>query len=156
MMRPFLIVAALSVGAATASTRVQPASPAGSTARAALGATATMDGAVYIVYFWRARPGKAAEYSQYIRTIAEPIDEEARKAGVFEEVHTYTPAFATGAPGADWTHMRVFTLKNFAALDAFSAGMDAATHRMYPDDKTRPRSDDLRDLARQEVWRSLP
>ena len=79
----------------------------------------------------------------------------ARKAGVFEEVHTYTPAFTTGAPGTDWTHMRVFKLKNFAALDTFSAGMDAATHQAYPDDKTRPRSDDMRDLARQEVWRSF-
>ena len=116
---------------------------------------APADEPVYVVYFWRARPGRAAEYSAYIRNIAEPIDEMAQKAGVFEEVHTYTPAFTTGAPGADWTHMRVFKLKNFAALDTFSAGMDAATHRMYPDDKTRPRSDDMRDLARQEVWRSF-
>lgn len=116
---------------------------------------ASVDEPVYVVYFWRARPGRAAEYSAYIRNIAEPIDEIARKAGVFEEVHTYTPAFTTGAPGTDWTHMRVFKLKNFAALDSFSAGMDAATHQVYPDDKTRPRSDDMRDLARQEVWRSF-
>ena len=113
------------------------------------------DAPVYVVYFWRARPGKVAEYSAYIRNIAEPIDEDARNAGVFEEVHTYTPAFTTGAPGADWTHMRVFKLKNFAALDTFSAGMDAATRRMYPDDKTRPKSDDMRDLVRQEIWRDF-
>ena len=47
---------------------------------------------VYLVFYWRARPGKAAEYSDYIRTVAEPIDEDARKAGVFEEIHTYAPA----------------------------------------------------------------
>jgi hypothetical protein len=111
--------------------------------------------AIYLVYFWRARPGKMAEYSAYIHTIAEPIDEEARKAGVFEEVRTFTQAITTGAPGADWTHMRVFKLKNYAALDTFSAGMDAATKRMYPDDKTRPRSDELRDLVRQEIWRAF-
>jgi hypothetical protein len=35
---------------------------------------------VYLVYYWRARPGKAADYAQYIRTVAEPIDEGARKA----------------------------------------------------------------------------
>lgn len=44
--------------------------------------------AVYLVYYWRARPGKAAEYAAYIRNVAEPIDEEARKAGVFEELRT--------------------------------------------------------------------
>ena len=58
---------------------------------------APADEPVYVVYFWRARPGRAAEYSAYIRNIAEPIDEMAQKAGVFEEVHTYTPAFTTGA-----------------------------------------------------------
>jgi hypothetical protein len=110
---------------------------------------------VYLVYYWRARPGKAAEYADYIRKVAEPIDEEARKAGVFEELRTYTPAFLTGAPGADWTHMRVFRLNAFAALDSFSAGMDAATRRVFPDDSKRPRADELRDLVRQEVWRDF-
>lgn len=82
-------------------------------------------------------------------------DAAARKAGLFEELRTYTPAFVTGAPGADWTHMRVFKLKGFAALDAFSAGMDTATRRVFPDDSKRPRSDELRDLVRQEVWRDF-
>ena len=110
---------------------------------------------IYLVYYWRARPGKLADYAAYIRNVAEPIDEEARKAGVFAEVRTYTPAVATGAPGADWTQMRVFKLASFAALDAFSARMDAATRKLYPDDRTRPRSDDLRDLVRQEIWRDF-
>ena len=113
------------------------------------------DGPVYVVYYWRARPGRMAEYSDYIHRIAEPIDEDARKAGVFEEVHTYTQAITTGAAGGDWTHMRVFRLANFAALDGFSAGMDAATRRKYPDGANRPRSDDMRDLVRQEIWRDF-
>lgn len=116
-------------------------------------------GPVYLVYFWRARPGKAAEYSAYIRDVAEPIDENARKAGVFEEVHTYTPYLTTGAPGADWTHMRVFRLASFAALDHFSEGMDAATMRLHPDEAVRKansaRSAELRDLVRQEIWRDF-
>jgi hypothetical protein len=116
---------------------------------------ATQGEPIYVVYYWRAKPGRTAEYNEYIRKVAEPIDEEARKAGVFEEVFTRTPFFATGAPGADWTHMRVFKLKNFAALDGFSAGLDAATRLLQPDDRTRPRSDDMRDLVRQEVWREF-
>lgn len=114
---------------------------------------------VYLVYYWRARPGKAADYSDYIRTIAEPIDEEARKAGVFEDVHTYTPAIVTGAPGADWTHMRVFRLRNFAALDTFSAGLDEAGKRRFPDEQQRKanaaRAAELRDLLKQEIWREF-
>jgi hypothetical protein len=118
------------------------------------------DNAVYLVYYWRARPGKFEAYSDYIRTVAEPIDEEARKAGVFEEVHTYTQAIRTGAPGADWTHIRIFRLKNFASWDAFSAGLDAATLRVFPDEEERKRlmspSAELRDLVRQEIWRGFP
>lgn len=114
---------------------------------------------VFVVYYWRARPGKAAAYAEYIRTVAEPIDEGARKAGVFEEVKTYTPALATGAPGADWTHMRVFKLKSLAAWDAFGAGMDEATRRVLPDEARRKEmmapAADLRDLLRQEIWREF-
>ncbi len=115
----------------------------------------TADRPVYVVYYWRARPGREAEYSAYVRDYAEPIDEEARRAGVFEEVHTYTPFLRTGAPGADWTHMRVFKLKSFAALDGFSAGLDAATARAFPDPARRPSSAEMRDLVRQEIWRDF-
>jgi len=114
---------------------------------------------VYLVYYWRARPGKAAAYSEYIRKVAEPIDEEGRKAGVFEEVHTYTPQIVTGAPGSDWTHVRIFKLKSFASWDRFSAGLDEAAKRAFPDEEERKRlqapAAELRDLVRQEIWRAF-
>jgi hypothetical protein len=114
---------------------------------------------VYLVYYWRARPGKMGAYSEYIRKVAEPIDEEARKAGVFEEVHTYTQQIVTGAPGADWTHVRIFKLKSFASWDAFSRGLDEAAKRAFPDDEERRRlqapAAELRDLVRQEIWRDF-
>ena len=114
---------------------------------------------IFVVYYWKARPGKAGAYAEYIRTVAEPIDEEARKAGVFEEVRTYTPAIVTGAPGADWTHMRVFKLKSIAAWEAFGAGMDEATRRVHPDEARRKEimapAAELRDLLRQEIWREF-
>jgi hypothetical protein len=122
-------------------------------------AQAPDDDSVYLVYYWRAKPGQFAAYSDYIRTVAEPIDEDARKAGVFEEVHTYTQGIRTGAPGADWTHIRIFRLKNFASWDEFSAGLDAATLRVFPDEEERRRlmspSAELRDLVRQEIWRGF-
>jgi len=113
-------------------------------------------GAVFVAYYWRARPDKAADYSDYIKNVAEKIDEDARKAGVFEEVRTVTPA-----PGVttDWTHLRIFRLKDAAAEQALAAGLDAATVRIVPSEAERKANSDrsagLRDLVRREVWTEL-
>jgi hypothetical protein len=114
------------------------------------------DGAVFVAYYWRAKPGQIDAYTDYIRTTAEPIDEDARRAGVFEEVRTVTPQPGTGL---DWTHLRIFRLKNAAAADALGAGLDAATVRVVPDEAKRKanseRSAGLRDFVRREVWTEL-
>jgi len=110
---------------------------------------------VYWVYYWKVRPGYEAEYAAYVRDVAEKIDAEAQKAGVFESVTTYTPAIQTGAASADWTYMRVFKLSSWAALDAFSAGLDAAGRRLYPTPGSQPSSAGMRDLVRQEIWREF-
>jgi len=117
---------------------------------------ATADGVVFVAYYWKARPGQLQAYNDYIKTVAEPIDEDARRAGVFEEVRTVTPAPGTTT---DWTHLRIFRLKNAAAADALAAGLDAATARVVPDEARRQanseRSAGLRDLVRREVWNEL-
>ena len=114
------------------------------------------DAAVFVAYYWRAKPGKIDEYNAYIKNVAEAIDESARRAGVFEEVRTVTPAPGTVA---DWTHLRIFRLKNAAAEQALAAGLDAATLRVVPDEAKRKanseRSAGLRDLVRREVWTQL-
>jgi hypothetical protein len=114
------------------------------------------DAPVFVAYYWRARPGKVDEYGDYIKHIAEAIDEDARRAGVFEEVRTVTPAPGTAV---DWTHLRIFRLKNAAAEQALGAGLDAATLRVVPDEAQRKanseRSAGLRDLVRREVWTQL-
>jgi len=58
----------------------------------AAGQPTASGGAVFVAYYWRAKPGQIDAYNQYIKTVAEPIDEDARRAGVFEEVRTVTPA----------------------------------------------------------------
>ena len=122
---------------------------------AAQPATAS-NGAVFVAYYWRARPGQLEAYNQYIKTVAELIDEDARKAGVFEEVRTVNPAPGTNA---DWTHLRIFRLKNAASEQALAAGLDAATLRIVPDEARRKanseRSAGMRDLIRREVWTEL-
>ena len=111
---------------------------------------------MFVAYYWRARPGQLQAYNEYIRTVAVPIDEDARRAGVFEEVRTVMPV-----PGAatDWTHLRMFRLKDMAAAEALGAGLDAATLRVVPDEAQRKansaRAADLRDLVRREVWTEL-
>ncbi len=119
-------------------------------------APASVDTPVFVAYYWRARPGKVDEYSAYIRNTAEAIDENARRAGVFEEVRTVMPSPGTTT---DWTHLRIFRLKNAAAEQALAAGLDAATLRVVPDETTRKANSDrsagLRDLVRREVWTQL-
>jgi hypothetical protein len=114
------------------------------------------EGKVFVAYYWRARPGQIEAYNEYIRKTAEPIDENARRAGVFEEVRTVTPAAGTTG---DWTHLRIFRVKDAAAAEALGAGLDAATLRVVPDEATRKanseRSAGLRDFVRREVWAEL-
>ena len=117
---------------------------------------ASADTPVFVAYYWRAKPGKLTEYNDYIKNTAEAIDEGARRAGVFEEVRTVTPAPGTVT---DWTHLRIFRLKNAAAEQALAAGLDAATLRVVPDEARRKANSDrsagLRDLVRREVWTQL-
>ena len=116
-------------------------------------------GPVYVAYYWRARPGRENDYNQYIRGTAERIDEAARKAGAFVEVRTVLTTKPPDGPVPDWTHLRIFTLKNMAAVDALSTALDAATLRVVPDEAQRKansaRSAEMRDFVRREVWTTL-
>ena len=108
-------------------------------------------GPIFIAFYWKARPGKEAEYEEYIRRVAKPIDDEAQRAGAFEELRTYVPE----TPNGEWTHLRVFRLKDQAQFDGFSAAMDEAGKRIYPDAAKRPKADDLRDMIKRETWREF-
>jgi hypothetical protein len=111
---------------------------------------------VFVAFYWRAKPGRLDAYNEYIRSVAVPIDEDARRHNVFEELRTVMPAAGTTT---DWTHLRIFRVKNLAAVDTFQAGMDAATARVVPDEAQRransDRSAGLRDAVRREVWTEL-
>lgn len=117
------------------------------------------DAPAYVAYYWRARPGRLNDYNAYIKGTAERIDEDARKAGVFIEVTTVLPEPAADGPPPDWTHLRIFKLKNRAAVEGLSAGLDAATLRVVPDEAQRKansaRSAEMRDFVRREVWTTL-
>jgi hypothetical protein len=115
--------------------------------------------AAFVAYYWKVRPGRVAEYNDYINTVAVPIDEDARRAGVFAEVRTVTPVPGPDGTLPDWTHLRIFRLANLAAVEKLSAGLDAATARVVPDEAQRKansaRAAQLRDFIRREVWTEL-
>ena len=108
---------------------------------------------VFVAYFWHAKPGQVETYNEYIRTVAVPIDEDARRAGAFEEVRTVTAA--SGTTG-EWTHLRIFRVRNAEQARALGSALDAATARMVPDEAKRKanseRAATLRDFVRQEIW----
>lgn len=90
------------------------------------------------VFYWRAKPGMLAAYNAYIRNVAQPIDEDARRHGAFLSVTTYQSR-DTLSP---WTHMRVFLLRDSAQLASLGAALNDAGARVEPDStKRRARSD---------------
>jgi hypothetical protein len=99
------------------------------------------------IYFWRAKPGKLEEYTRYIRERAEPIDEEARRAGAFVSVATYMAADTT----VPWTHMRVFTLRDSTQLRALGAALSAAGVRLEPDSVKRRQQGEYSATLRDRV-----
>jgi hypothetical protein len=85
------------------------------------------------VYFWRAKPGKLADYNRYVRDVAEPIDMDAQRRGAFISVTTYV-ARDTLSP---WTHMRVFLLRDSTQLAALADALARAGERLEPDSARR-------------------
>jgi hypothetical protein len=108
-------------------------------------------GAVAVVYYWKAKEGKVEEYNRYIREVAEPIDAEGQRQGAFLSVTTFVSQKQEGP----WTHMRVFILKDRSQLEGLSAVLDAAGVRLEPDEtKRKARSEyaaTLRDFVGQET-----
>lgn len=135
------VAGALACAAAHPSTQAPPAGGEGTLAR---------------VYYWRAKPGKFFEYTDYITKLAEPIDHEAQRRGAFLSVTTYLSSDTSST----WTHMRVFILKDSAQLAGLSAALDAAGVVVEPDSaKRRARSQygaTLRDAAGSATYRLLP
>lgn len=99
------------------------------------------------IYFWRALPGREAEYTRYVRDVAEPIDREAQRAGAFVDVTTFVASDST----LPWTHMRVFLLRDSTQLDALAAALTAAGARVQPDTAKRRMQSEYSATLRQRV-----
>lgn len=117
---------------------------------AMMGAAAEGPKIAQILYF-KAKPGQYEAYNKYIKEIADPIDENARRAGAFVSLTT----LVNPDPAAAWSHMRLFTFHSREQLAAFSKKMDEAGARVFPDEKQRQangaRSASLRDRVGEAV-----
>jgi hypothetical protein len=143
MLKPIRCVRMLGAtcfGAALAACH-QPVAAAPSAAPSASSATLAQ------IYFWRARPGRLDEYTRYVRDVAAPIDEEARRSGAFISVTTYLAA-DTLVP---WTHMRVFLLRDSAQLRALGAALNDAGVRVQPDSVKRRQQSEYSATLRDRV-----
>ena len=116
------VLVLLALGACAPARVSQDASPAA-------GPAAT----VARVYYWRAKPGKLADYNRYVREVAEPIDMDAQRRGAFISVTTFV-ARDTLSP---WTHMRVFLLRDSTQLAALADALARAGERLEPDSARR-------------------
>ena len=96
-------------------------------------------GAIAKVYFWKAKPGKLDDYNHYIKTVGEPVDFEAQRAGAFLSITTYI----SHAPDSPWTHMRVFVLKDREQAANLEKALDDAGQRAQPDESKRKANADL-------------
>lgn len=107
-------------------------------------------GSIAEVYYWKAKPGKLEDYNHYIKTVAEPVDFEARRVGAFISITTYI----SRNPDSLWTHMRVFVLKDREQAANLKKALDEAGLRVQPDEAKRTANVDLaatlRDAAGHE------
>ena len=134
-MRNVIVIAAAGAVSACGSLHTTRPSPDESTATLAQ------------IYFWRAKPGKLDEYTRYVRDVAEPIDQEAQRAGAFLSVRTYLANDST----VPWTHMRVFLLRDSAQLHGLSEALTAAGVRLQPDSARRKQQADYSATLRDRV-----
>jgi hypothetical protein len=109
------------------------------------------EGTVAQVYFIKAKPGKMEEYNRYIREVAGPIDEAAKRNGAYLSLTT----LISTKPDSPWTHMRIFVLKDRAQLTNLQKALDNAKLKLEPDAARRKARDDyaatLRDFVSSEV-----
>lgn len=106
-------------------------------------------GSLAVVYYWKAKPGKLDEYNRYIKTVGEPVDFEAQRAGAFVSITTYI----SHEPDSPWTHMRIFVLKNKEQAANLVRALDDAGARVQPDENKRKANQDLASTLRDPVGR---
>jgi hypothetical protein len=134
------------------------ADPQGREAATGLGIASR--GRIYHVEYLRARPGMEDDYDRFVETVFRPMLEEMVRRGVWIQYNFLTVPYAGPAPCADYTHVFVATLANFAAVDREIAAWGEVIRKFHPDEAERHRLFDeelprLREMVREEFLRDF-
>jgi hypothetical protein len=113
-------------------------------------------GAIYHIEYLRARPGMEDDYNRFVEEIFRPMLDEMRARGIWIEYRFMIVPYAGPAPCADYTHVFVAKLRNFAALDVEQKAWAEVIRKYHPDEAERrklfeenlPR---IREMVREEI-----
>ena len=128
------------------------AGPAGASGRPGIASR----GRIHHIEYLRARPGREADYDRFIETVFRPMLDEMVRRGIWQQYNFMTVPYAGPAPCADYTHVFVARLANFAALDREIPAWNEIAKKLHPDDAERHRLFDeelpaIRDMVREEI-----
>ncbi len=111
---------------------------------------ATTAGPVSRVTYFEAKPGKATEFMNFLRTHSKPILDEQKKQGLIVSYGYFTQPVTNG-PG-DWTVGVVVTYANYADAIDFNAErqakLDAISIGHYGSVEARTKAGDLQNELR--------
>jgi hypothetical protein len=117
-------------------------------------------GRVYHVEYLKTRPGLGDDYDRFVQSVFRPMLDEMVRRGVWLRYSFMTVPYAGAGPCADYTHVFVAELRNFAALDREIDAWGEVMAKLHPDEETRRRlfEEDLprlRELVREEFLKDF-
>ncbi len=151
-----LLAVAPSVLSATSPAGPRPAA----TPAAPEPAPAASSGHIYHFEYLRARPGRSGDYDHFVKTIFKPMLEEMVRRGIWLRYTFMTVPYAGPAPCADYTHVFVAELPNFAALDREAPAWSEIQKKHHPDEKERHQLfevalQQIREMVREEILKDF-
>ena len=112
-------------------------------------------GRIYHVEYLRAFPGKSDDYDRFVRTVFRPMLDAMVARGIWTKYGFLAVPYHGASPCADYTHVFVAQLQNFAALDREQKACGEVQKKLHPDEAERRRlfEEDLpaiREMVREE------
>jgi hypothetical protein len=112
-------------------------------------------GRIYHIEYLRAFPGRSGDYDRFVKTVFRPMLDAMVARGIWTKYSFLTVPYHGPAPCADYTHVFVAELRDFAALDREQPSWAEIQKRLHPDETERRRlfEDELpkiREMVREE------
>ncbi len=90
------------------------------------------------IILFNAAEGRSAEYSEYLHSSVEPIDQQAVREGALLDMLTLVnDAGTASAHQQPWTHLRIFLFESEAQRDAIKTVFARIAPALQPDEASR-------------------